>query len=127
MLLFVILISTFIFFKMLTYSNPENEFLKIDGTILSFVIEKKEIFKGGVQTQVKVRYKYEYLNNTYVAERITCDANGRLFAHSSKPNEMDFVYRFASQVEKSKSIVVLIRANFPSRACLLIGNSYSRD
>lgn len=109
---------------MLTYSNPSNQFIEIEGTVIVYKTEQIKLIKGGVSTFARVRYKYEYQNLMYESDRITCEATGELIAHSSKPDEVAFILKFVDQIKNSKTLTVLIRENFPSRPCLLMSNSF---
>ena len=94
------------FFKLLTYNNPANEFIKIKGTALTYKAEQHKVFKGGFVTHANIRYRYEYQNIVYESERITCDANGRLIAHSAKSDELALLLNFVDEVEKTKVVTV---------------------
>ena len=97
---------------MFTYSNPANEFIEVQGTVLAYKTEQIKLVKGGVSNFASVRYKYEYKDVVYESGRITCDAQGRLEAHSSNPDKVAAILKFAGQIENSKTVAVLIREIF---------------
>lgn len=108
------------------FVSPD-KYIQLKGTVLTYKTEQIKLVKGGASTFASVRYKYEYQNLVYESERITCDAMGRLVAHSSEPDKVASIHKLVDQMEYSKTVTVLIRENFPSRSCLSLSNSIASD